>query len=77
MQKIPYVGIIKVADGDDIQTLPVEGKTFRDYVTEYMAKAQDDRIHRFAAVFGLDETLLRGMMSHRVTEGEHQRFWPL
>lgn len=53
---------------------PGADKTFRDYITEYMAKAQDDRIHRFAAVFGLDETLLRGMMSHRVTEGNINDF---
>jgi type I restriction enzyme R subunit len=38
-------------------------KTFREYLTEYLAKARNDMIHRFAFVFGLDETLLRKMMN--------------
>lgn len=70
-QKYADIFLHDIKRGD---VVPVEGKTFRDYVTEYMAKAQDDRIHRFAAVFGLDETLLRGMMSHRVTEGNINDF---
>lgn len=70
-QKYADIFLRDIKRGD---VVAVEGKTFRDYVTEYMAKAQDDRIHRFAAVFGLDETLLRGMMSHRVTEGNINDF---
>lgn len=45
-----------------------EGKTFRDYVTEYMYKAQNDRIHKCASIFGLDEKILRRMMSLQLTE---------
>ena len=38
-------------------------KTLRDYITEYMAKAKNDRIHRFAETFGMNEDLLREMMN--------------
>lgn len=63
-QKYANIFLNDIERGDII---PQEGKTFRDYVTEYMAKAHDDRIHRFAAAFGLDETKLRDIMALRVT----------
>lgn len=34
-----------------------DGKTLRDYITEYQYKAKDDQIHSFAVAFGLDEDL--------------------
>lgn len=40
-----------------------KGKTLRDYITEYIAKAKDDQVHRISTVLGLDETLLRSIMS--------------
>ena len=39
-----------------------EGKTFRDYVTEYRTKHQNDEIHGFATNLGLNEELLRLIM---------------
>ena len=45
-----------------------EGKTFRDYITEYQYRAKDDQIHRFASIFGLDEEKLRNIMSLHLTE---------
>jgi type I restriction enzyme R subunit len=50
----------------DVQADP--NKTFRDYVTEYMAKAKDDQIHRFASTFGLNEAMLRAMMVLKLTK---------
>ena len=50
----------------DIQRGDVQvkaGKTLRDYITEYLAKAKDDQIHRLANALGLDETMLRNMMA--------------
>ena len=38
-----------------------DGKTFRDYVMAYMCAAEDDRIHRVAEAFGLDEGKLRAL----------------
>ena len=55
----------------DIQSGDVrveEGKTFRDYITEYVERAKNDQIHRLAIVLGLDEELLRSMMALSVTE---------
>ncbi|MCD8372855.1 MAG: HsdR family type I site-specific deoxyribonuclease, partial [Clostridia bacterium] len=48
--------------------IPEGGKTFRDYITEYMRKAKDDQIHRFAETFGIDEAMLREIMSLHPTE---------
>ena len=73
-QKYANIFLNDILRGD---VMPEEGKTFRDYVTEYMARAQDDQIHRFASRFGLDEGLLRTMMSVKVTDAninEYGRF---
>lgn len=50
----------------NIQAQP--GKTFRDYITEYMENAKNDQIHRLAILMGLDENMLRRMMSLHITE---------
>lgn len=42
---------------------PEEGKTMKDYIAEYMRRAKDDQIFRFSEQFGLDDSLLREMMS--------------
>ena len=70
-QKYANIFLNDILRGD---VTPEEGKTFRDYVTEYMAKAQDDQIHRFAIQFGLEEGLLRNMMSSHVTDGNINEF---
>ena len=44
-------------------TLVDEDKPLRDYITEYMTKEKNDRIHRFADAFGLDENILREIMN--------------
>ena len=54
--------------------VPEKGKSFRDYVTEYMTEAQDDQIHRVALAFGLNEEMLRCMKSRKVTEGNINEF---
>ena len=50
------------------------GKTFRDYITQYMARESRDRISRFASLFGLDEALLREMTINKTTSNEFGRF---
>lgn len=47
---------------------PEEGKTLRDYIAAYRAKAKDDQIHRLALALGLDEGKLRKLMSTGRTE---------
>lgn len=51
-----------------------EGKTLRDYITEYMSKAKDDQVYRIAVVLELDENKLRDMMKLRVTESNINEF---
>lgn len=51
-----------------------DGKTLRDYITEYQYKAKNDQIHSFAVAFGLDEDLLKNMMKLNLTEANIDEF---
>ena len=51
-----------------------EGKTLRDYITEYQFKAKNDQIHRFADTIGIDEDKLRCMMELKLTETNINEF---
>lgn len=53
---------------------PMAGATLRDYITEYMADHRNDRIHRFAETFGMDEEKLRNLMALHPTEGNINEF---
>ena len=63
-QKFANVFLQDVQNGDVVVD---EGKSLRDYITEYMASAKNDQIHRFSEALGLDESLLRELMQLRVT----------
>ena len=55
----------------DIQSGDIEivgGKTFREYITEYLARDKNDRVHRFAEALGLDENMLRDLLKLRITD---------
>ena len=52
----------------------VEGKTLRDYITEYQFRARNDQIHRFATAFGLDEEKLRNMMKLKLSDATLNEF---
>ena len=51
-----------------------EGKTFKDYVNEYMFNAKNDRIHKMATALGVDENKLRGMMDAGLNEANINSF---
>lgn len=51
-----------------------DGKTLRDYITEYQYKAKNDQIHSFAVAFGLYEDLLKNMMQLNLTEANIDEF---
>lgn len=51
-----------------------DGKTLRDYITEYQYKDKNDQIHSFAVAFGLDEDLLKNMMQLNLTEANIDEF---
>lgn len=44
-----------------------EGKTFREYISDYLFRKHDARIHVLASVFGLDEKMLHSMMNLHLT----------
>jgi type I restriction enzyme R subunit len=71
-----YAGIF-LRDIERGDVVVEEGKTLRDYITEYQVKAKDDQIHRMADTFGMDESKLREMMNLKLTEAninEYGRF---
>lgn len=64
-QKYANIFLHDVEKGDVVAE---DGKTLRDYITEYQFRAKDDQIHRFASALGLDEDRLRNMMGLNLTE---------
>ncbi len=61
----------------DLQSGEVEithGKTFMEYIVDYMVSAKDDQIHRLATALGLDESMLRDLMNHAVDEANIDDF---
>ncbi len=70
-QKFANIFLHDIQSGD---VEPEDGKTFRDYITEYMSRAKDDQIHRLAVVLGLDEEKLRTMMEARITDANINEF---
>lgn len=70
-QKFANVFLHDIQRGD---IYPEEGKTLRDYITEYMSKAKDDQIHRLAVAMGLDEYKLRSLMALKVTDSNINEF---
>ena len=70
-QKFANIFLRDIETGDVI----IEpGKSLRDYINEYMTRAKDDQIHRFADTFGLDEDMLRKMMAVKVDETNINEF---
>ena len=52
----------------------VEGKLFKDYVSEYMQQAKDDAIHKVAEALGVNEDSLREFKRSKVTAEDIDRF---
>ena len=70
-QKYANIFLHDVQNGDVVVD---EGKTLRDYITEYMTRAKNDQIRRFATAIGVDETMLRAFMQLKVTEANINEF---
>lgn len=70
-QKFANIFLHDIQSGD-VKVEP--GKTLRDYITEYLAKAKDDQIHRIASVLGIDEQKLRALMAVKVTDANINEF---
>lgn len=62
---------------NDVQradVVPVKGKTFRDYITEYMATAKNTQVSDISNVLGLDESKLVALMSMGITDENLNEF---
>ncbi len=70
-QKFANVFLHDIQRGD---VTPEDGKTLRDYITEYQTRSKNDQIHRCAECFGLEESKLRDLMSAGVTEANINEF---
>lgn len=51
-----------------------DGKTLRDYINEYMSKAKSDQIHQVSVVLGVNEDMLRNIMSLKLNEKNINEF---
>lgn len=51
-----------------------EGKTLRDYITEYQHKAKNDQIHKFCSAIGADESKIHLLMESVSSERDLNAF---
>ena len=51
-----------------------EGKTFRDYISDYLSRKYDARIHDLASALGLDEKMLHDIMELHLTSQNINEF---
>ena len=61
----------------DIQRGEVQvevGKTFRDYITEYQSKAKNDQIQKIVTALGVNESMLRNIMSLKLNVNNINEF---
>ncbi len=73
-QKYANIFLHDIQRGD---VVPEDGKSLSDYIAEYRARAENDRVQRLAAIFGLNAQYLRAIMESHVTEenlNEYARF---
>lgn len=70
-QKYANIFLRDVQRGDVIVE---DGKTLRDYITEYQTRAKNDQVHKFAVAIGANEEKLRAFMPRHVTEASINEF---
>lgn len=70
-QKYANILLHDIQRGD---VIPEAGKTFRDYITEYLANAKNTQVHKVAQILGLDEAKLLKMMALGVRDANINAF---
>jgi type I restriction enzyme R subunit len=70
-QRYAYIFLRDIQRGD--AELKV-GETLRDYIIAYQIGEKNAHVMQVAAIFGLDEHLLRELMKYRLTEGNINEF---
>lgn len=71
-QKYANIFLHDIQSGD---VTIIAGKTFKEYVIEYVSRAKDDQIHRLAVyALGLNEKMLRKLLAQHITEDDINEF---
>lgn len=70
-QKYANIFLHDVQRGD---VMIEEGKSLRDYITEYQENAKNDQIRKFANAIGIDESKLRAFMNLHLSEENINEF---
>lgn len=71
-QKYANIFLHDIQSGD---VTIIAGKTFKEYVIEYVSRAKDDQIHRLAVyALGLNEKMLRKLLAQHITEDNINEF---
>lgn len=70
-QKFANILLHDIQRGDVVAE---EGKTFRDYITEYLSKAKNTQVHQLAEVLGVDEDKLQKLISLGLTDSNINAF---
>lgn len=71
-QKFAYIILHDIESGE-LQVYE-DSKTLKDYINDYLANSRNDHIHKFADIFGLNELMLRDIMSLKLNEGNLNEF---
>lgn len=66
-QKAAALFLSDIKSGD-LKIDPDTDKTFRDYITDYLQRDYDDKVHAFAQTLGLNEPKLRALLKQRLPE---------
>lgn len=71
-QKYANIFLHDIQSGD---VTIIAGKTFKEYVIEYVSRAKDDQLHRLAVyALGLNEKMLRKLLAQHITEDNINEF---
>jgi len=70
-QKQANIFLNDVQRGD---VTPEDGKSFRQYISEYQSSAKQDQVNKLVSAIGVDETKLKAMMNAGITDANINEF---
>ena len=71
-QKYAYIILHDIESGE--LRIHEDSKTLKDYINDYLVNSRNDHIHKFADIFGLNEAMLRDIMSLKLNEANLNEF---
>ena len=70
-QKQANIFLNDVQRGD---VTPEDGKSFRQYISEYQSSAKQEQVNKLVSAIGVDETQIKAMMNTGVTDANMNEF---